>query len=38
MIKIIVGGKKHVSWADEAIKEYEKRLIKPYNLEWEYLE
>lgn len=38
MIKIIAGGKKHISWADEAIKEYEKRLNKPYNLEWEYIE
>ena len=38
MIKIIAGGKKHISWAEEAIKEYEKRLAKPYNLEWEYVE
>ena len=38
MIKIIAGGKKHISWAEEAIKEYEKRLIKPYNIEWEYVE
>ena len=38
MIKIIAGGKKHISWAEEAIKEYEKRLTKPYNLEWEYIE
>ena len=38
MIKIIVGGKKHISWAEEAIREYEKRLVKPYKLEWEYVE
>ena len=38
MIKIVAGGKKHVPWAKEAIKEYEKRLIKPYNLEWEFIE
>lgn len=38
MIKIIAGGKKHISWAEEAIREYEKRLVKPYNLEWEYVE
>ena len=38
MIKIIAGGKKHISWAEEAIREYEKRLVKPYNLEWEYIE
>lgn len=38
MIKIIAGGKKHISWADEAIKEYEKRLKKPYDLSWEYVD
>lgn len=38
MIKIIAGGKRHVPWAKEAIEEYEKRLIKPYNLEWEFIE
>ncbi|MBR3270055.1 23S rRNA (pseudouridine(1915)-N(3))-methyltransferase RlmH [Candidatus Saccharibacteria bacterium] len=37
-MKIIVGGKKHISWAEEAIREYEKRLVKPYKLEWEYVE
>ncbi len=38
MIKIIAGGKKHLPWAEEAIKEYEKRLKKPYDLTWEYVE
>lgn len=38
MIKIIAGGKKHLSWAEEAIKEYEKRLKKPYDLSWEFIE
>ena len=38
MIKVIAGGKKHISWADEAIKEYEKRLKKPYDLSWEYVD
>lgn len=38
MIKIIAGGKKHTSWAKEAIDEYEKRLARPYNLEWEFVE
>lgn len=38
MIKIIAGGKKYVSWAEAAIREYEKRLTKPYNLEWEFVE
>ena len=38
MIRIIAGGKKHQSWADEAIAEYEKRLHKPYNIVWEFIE
>ena len=38
MIKIIAGGKKHEPWAFAAISEYEKRLSKPYNLEWEFIE
>lgn len=38
MIRIIAGGKKHEKWAEEIIKEYEKRLQKPYNLEWEFIE
>lgn len=38
MIKIIAGGKKHASWVKEAIEEYEKRIAKPYNLEWEFVE
>ena len=38
MIKIIAGGKKHLPWANEAIEEYEKRLKKPYDLTWEYVE
>lgn len=38
MIKIIAGGKKHISWAKEAIDEYEKRLLKPYDLSWEFIE
>lgn len=38
MIKIIAGGKKHASWAEEAIQEYEKRLKKPYDLSWDFIE
>lgn len=38
MIRIIAGGKKHLSWAAEAISEYEKRLMKPCNLSWEFIE
>ena len=38
MIKIIAGGKRHLPWADSAIKEYEKRLRKPYDLSWEFMD
>ena len=38
MIKIICGGKKHISWAEKAIKEYEKRLHKPYDLTWVFMD
>lgn len=38
MIRIIAGGKKHSVEFEAAIKEYEKRLKKPYDLTWEYVE
>jgi len=38
MIKIIAGGKKHVSWLNEACTEYEKRLRKPFDISWEFIE
>lgn len=38
MIKIIAGGKKHVSWLNEACSEYEKRLRKPFDVSWEFVE
>lgn len=38
MIRIIAGGKKHDKLTGELISEYEKRLRKPYNLEWEFVE
>ena len=38
MITILAGGKKHPSWLVEATTEYEKRLKKPYNIEWQFLE
>ena len=38
MIRIIVGGKKHVSWVEEATMEYEKRLRKPFDVKWEIFE
>ena len=38
MIKIIAGGKKHVSWCKEACFEYEKRLRKPFDISWQIME
>lgn len=38
MIKIIAGGKKSTDWALVAQSEYEKRLKKPFNLNWEIYE
>jgi 23S rRNA (pseudouridine1915-N3)-methyltransferase len=38
MIRIIAGGKKHASWLAEAAGEYEKRLRKPFNLEWQFVD
>ena len=38
MIRIIAGGKKHLNWTNEAISEYEKRLVKPYDIKWEFIE
>lgn len=38
MIKIIAGGKKNAGWVAEACSEYEKRLRKPYDVKWEFVE
>ena len=38
MIKIIAGGKKNVTWAALACAEYEKRLRKPYEIVWNFME
>ena len=38
MIHIIAGGKKHASWLKEACDEYEKRLRKPWNIEWQFVD
>ncbi|MBR0431024.1 23S rRNA (pseudouridine(1915)-N(3))-methyltransferase RlmH [Candidatus Saccharibacteria bacterium] len=38
MIRIICGGKKSVAWCQEACEEYEKRLRKPFEISWEFLE
>ena len=38
MIRIIAGGKKHTKEFETAIEEYAKRLRKPYDLKWEFIE
>ena len=38
MIKIIAGGKKHVSWVEEACADYEKRLRQPFKIEWQIVD
>ena len=38
MIRIIAGGKKHASWLAEACAEYEKRLKKPFVIEWQFVD
>lgn len=38
MIKIIAGGKKNAEWGALACSEYEKRLRKPYEISWQFME
>lgn len=38
MIRIIAGGKKNIGWVAEACGEYEKRLRKPFDLEWQFMD
>lgn len=38
MIRIIAGGKKNAGWWGEACAEYEKRLRKPFDIKWEFIE
>ena len=38
MIRIIAGGKKHLDWVNMAVAEYQKRLKKPFNIEWQFYE
>ena len=38
MIHIIAGGRKHLDWVNIAVSEYQKRLKKPFNIEWELIE
>lgn len=33
-IKIVAIGKKHESWVAEGIERYQKRLKRPFNIEW----
>ena len=33
-VRIVAVGKKHESWVEEGIKRYQKRLRKPYDVEW----
>ena len=35
MIKIVAGGKKQAGWVAEACAEYEKRLLKPFDIKWQ---
>ena len=34
MIRVICVGKKHESWVAEGIERYQKRLKKPFDIEW----
>lgn len=37
MIRIVAVGKKHESWVIEGIERYQKRLRRPFAIEWELL-
>lgn len=37
MIRIISGGKPSTHWLKEAIFDYQKRLKKPFDLEWQFI-
>lgn len=38
MIRIIAGGKKNAGWTKDICEEYEKRLRKPYDIQWQFIE
>ena len=38
MIKIIAGGKKNTDWWGVACEDYARRLRKPYNIEWQFMD
>lgn len=37
MIRIIAIGKKHEAWVEAGIERYQKRLKKPFSIEWVFL-
>lgn len=37
MIRIVAVGKRHEAWVEVGIERYEKRLKKPYDVEWVFL-
>ena len=37
MIRIVAVGKRHEAWVEAGIERYEKRLKKPYDVEWVFL-
>ena len=38
MIRVVAGGKKNAAWCAEVVSEYEKRLRKPFDVVWEFVE
>ena len=38
MIRVIAGGKKNSNWWAEACEEYGKRLRKPYDITWQFMD
>jgi 23S rRNA (pseudouridine1915-N3)-methyltransferase len=36
-LKLLVVGKKHEAWVGEGIERYQKRLKRPFDIEWVYL-
>lgn len=37
MIRVIAVGKRHAAWIEAGIERYEKRLRRPYDVEWAFL-
>lgn len=37
MIRVIAVGKRHAAWIEAGIERYEKRLRRPYDVEWVFL-